>query len=514
MPDGDGSAVWAGPSTCRLPYCADLLLSKNVTIMNYSTTIRTLLVALAAVGLLGLTACDQTIDKTPEQSQPINQSFTDSSAAASALTGAYDGLQQNGVYGGFPVMAADFTADVATFSGSFTTWNQAASFNITSTHGPTENIWADHYDVINRANLIIENTPNVEGITQSGVDNIVGQAKFIRALSYFNLVRWFGEPYEPGASNDQPGVILQTDGVQSTDPDFNQPRASVEEIYTQIRTDLEDAVSRLDVTGARIRAGQSVANALLAKVSLYQGNWEEAANRATSVIEKRPFTLSEDPTQPYSIESSSEIIFSTSFSAIDNTGTNDFPSSFYLPGDLGGRGDLNPFGNFVDNAESGDVRVAVSQVTGQEVNGNTLLYQYNQDLWTNKFTQSALGDDVPVLRVAEMYLIRAEAEARSSSGSESQARQDVNAIRNRAGLGDVSSSLSGQDLIDEIIRQRRYELAFEGDRRHDLQRLGRSITSGSGTTVQTGDPQRILPIPARAIEVNDALDQGSQNPGY
>jgi hypothetical protein len=112
-----------------------------------------------------------------------------------------------------------------------------------------------------------------------------------------------------------------------------------------------------------------------------------------------------------------------------------------------------------------------------------------------------------------MYLIRAEAEARSSSGSESQARQDVNAIRNRAGLGDVSSSLSDQALIDEIIRQRRYELAFEGDRRHDLQRLGRPITSSSGT-VQPGASQRILPIPARTIEVNDALDQSSQNPGY
>ncbi len=423
-------------------------------------------------------------------------------------------------------MAGDFTADIANFDGSFTTWQRAAAFNVSSTHGPTDNIWEDHYDVINRANLIIENVPNLEGADQSQVDNLVGQAKFIRALSYFNLVRWFAQPYKSGASNDQPGVILQTDGVQSTDPDFNQPRASVGDIYEQIRTDLEDAISRLDVKAARIRAGQAVAEALLAKVSLYQGRYDEASSLAGTVIRRDGFTLSDDPIVPYANESNPEIIFSTSFSSIDNSGTNAFMSSFYLPDDFGGRGDITANSQFVSDAESGDRRATATtglglsgDNPGPEIKGDNLLYSYadgggSPAAWTNKWTNPNFGDDMPVLRVAEMYLIRAEAEARSSSGSESQARQDVNAIRNRAGLGDVSSSLSDQALIDEIIQQRRYELAFEGDRRHDLQRLGRPITSSRSGTVQPGASQRILPIPAREIEVNDALDQSSQNPGY
>ena len=480
--------------------------------MGYST-VKTFLVALAAVGLLGLTACDQTINKSPEQSIPIDQLFADSTAASRAMTGAYDGLQLNGVFGGFPVMAADFTADVATFSGSFTTWQQAQAFNLSSTHGPTLNIWADHYNAINQANLIIDNAPNIEGISQQGIDEFVGEAKFIRALAYFNLVRWFAQPYEPDASNDQPGVILQTTGVASTDPEFNKPRASVGEIYNQIRTDLEDAISRLEVEGSRNRAGQSVANALLAKVSLYQGRWDEAADRASDVIGQSDFSLSSDPLAPYATESSSEIIFSVSFSATDNTNTNNFMSSFYLPGPLGGRGDLNPLGQFLDDAAAGDIRAGVSPSVGSgEVNGDSLLYAYDGNAWTNKWTQNSFGDDMPVLRVAEMYLIEAEGLARGT-GSAADARAAVNEVRNRAGLSDVSSSLSGQALIDEIINQRRYELAFEGDRRHDLQRLGRPITSSSGT-IQPGDPQRILPIPNRAIQVNDALDESSQNPGY
>lgn len=480
--------------------------------MSYSTTLRSLFLTLAAVGLLGLTACDQTINKSPEQSIPSDQLFADSTAASRALTGVYDGIQANGIYGGFPVMAADFTADVANFSGSFTTWQQAQNFNLVSTHGPTLNIWADHYDVINRANLIIDNVPNIDGISQSGVDDFLGQAKFVRAQAYFNLVRWFGQPYEPGASNDQPGVILQTEGVQSTDIEFNKPRASVDEIYSQIRTDLEDAISRLDVEGSQTRAGQSVANALLAKVSLYQGRWDEAASRAQAVIDQPEFALSGSPLTPYANESSSEIIFAVSYSSTDNTGTNDFMSSFYLPQSLGGRGDINPLTQFLDDAESGDIRAGIGSVGSGEVNGDSLLYESGGNVWTNKWTQNSFGDDMPVLRVAEMYLIRAEGLVRGS-GSAADARTAVNAVRDRAGLSDVSSSLSGQALIDEIIRQRRYELAFEGDRRHDLQRLGRPISSGT-QVLQPGDGQRILPIPNRAIQVNDALDQNSQNPGY
>jgi hypothetical protein len=475
--------------------------------MRYAFT-KSILTLFLAAGLLGLTACDQTVDKTPEQSVPPEQVFANEAGADAALNAAYSGLQLNGTYGGFPHIAADFTADVVNFSGSFTTWNAAEDFNVIASHGPTENLWDDHYNVINRANLVIDNAADVPGITQSKVDDLVGQAKFIRALAYFNLVRWFAEPYEPGGDNTQPGVILQTEAVESTASDFNKGRAPVDSIYGQIRADLEDAVSRLDVKGERKRAGQGSAKALLAKVSLYQGRYDEAATLAEEVIDASPFSLSESPVEPYQNEASSEIIFAVSFSNIDNTGVNDFPSSFYLPSDLGGRGDANPLSSFIEDAEEGDIRAT----PGGEVDGDTLVYTFDGNNWTNKWTESSLGDDAPILRVAEMYLIAAEAEARSANGSEAQALEYVNTIRTRAGLDEVSG-LSGQALIDEIITQRRYELAFEGDRRHDLQRLGRPIASGT-SVAEPGDPQRILPIPQREIDVNDALSEDNQNPGY
>lgn len=242
-------------------------------------------------------------------------------------------------------------------------------------------------------------------------------------------------------------------------------------------------------------------------MSLYQGRYDEAATLAEEVIAEDAFSLA-PPAEPYQNESSTEIVFAVSFSSIDNTGVNDFPTSFYLPGDLGGRGDANPVSSFVEDAEEGDIRAT----PGTEVDGSNLLYEFGGEIWTNKWTESGLGDDAPVLRVAEMYLIAAEAEARSTSGSEAQALEYVNTIRTRAGLDEVSG-LSGQALLDEIITQRRYELAFEGDRRHDLQRLGLPINSGAAVA-EAGNPQRLLPIPQREIDINDALSEDNQNPGY
>lgn len=490
--------------------------------MSY-TTVRPFVIALAALGLLGLTACDQTIDQSPEQSIPPDQVFTDVAGAEAALNGAYSGLQGDvtcGTPGCIHTMAADFGANTAVFSGSFTTFQAVQDFSLTPSTGPPQDIWEDHYDVINRANLVIDNTPEVPNIDPATVDDLVGQAKFLRALSYFNLVRWFASPFDPDGENNQPGVPLRTQAVESTSPNFDIPRSPVDSIYIQIRNDLTDAVDRLAVKGNAKRAGAAAANALLARVSLYQGRYQEASQRAQSVLDQG-FTLASDPITPFQNEQSSELIFAVSFSATDNPGTNDFISSFYLSSDNGGRGDINPTPDLLSTVDTAaaDTVFATNDARFEvgDIDGPVGLYQDAGALWTNKWTDNNFGDDVPILRAAEMHLIRAEAQARSAMtggpGSFSEARGHVNAIRNRVGLSDVSSSLSGQALIDEILKQRRLEFAFEGKWRHTLQRLGLPITSG-GQTIQAGDTQRLFPIPERVIDVNDAITQEDQNPGF
>lgn len=459
--------------------------------------------------VVGLTSCDL-LDVSPEQSIEADEAIDNAQAARAALNGAYDGLQQNGVYGGFFVPMADFTSDNAIFGGSFTTWQNAQNFNLLASHAPSEDMWGDHYDVINRANNLIARVPELDPsedpeATPELVDRVVGEATFIRALMHFNLVRLYAQPYEPGGANDHPGVLIVTEPTGSAADDLDLPRSSVEEVYSQIVSDLQDARNLMPAaaSGGQVQATADAATALLAKVRLYQGQYAEAASLAESVINEGPFELAA-PTSIYEQEgSSSESIFAISYSSIDNTGVNDFPSSFYLPGDLGGRGDITVNPDLVEVMEEGDLRGPAG-----------LMYEYDDggdgtvNLWTHKWDDANNGDDAFVLRLAEMYLIAAEGLARTDG--EEQAQEYLNDVRERAGASPISAS--GQELIDAIIQERRIELAFEGDRRHDIVRLGEDLVSARGGTAP--NEQRIFPIPSREIDVNDNLTENDQNPGY
>jgi len=473
---------------------------------------------------IGLTACSDTLSVDPEQSISADQAFAALQNAEAALTGAYDQLQDGGVYGGHMVPAGDFTAGTAQFSGSFATWQNTRDFNKNSAHGPSEAMYAAHYEMINRTNNVIERSPglvdNDEAADSSDVDRLVGQAKFLRALGYFNLVRLYGEPInevedQPMAELDFPdnaGVPLVLEPTDEVGPNLDVPRSSVEDVYGQIVSDLDDAIDRLGSDGQDgVRANAPAAQALLAKVRLYQGQWDNAESLASQVIDSGVFSLSDNPNAPFLQGSgNAELIFAVRNTVEDNSGVNAFPTSFYLPDALGGRGEISIVNSFADQFEDGDLRGFGGE---SEPEGNFGMYEFPEGSGTlhpNKWTSSSNADDIPVLRLAEMYLIAAEGAARGS-GSDADARSYLNTVRERANASPVSSSLSGQDLIDEIIDERRRELAFEGDQYFDIKRLGLPLESFSGA-FQTAPPsQRVYPIPSRERDVNDNL---AQNPGY
>lgn len=471
---------------------------------------------IALLLVFGLAGCD-VLDIEPEQDIPAESAFNSLTSAEAALVGAYDGLQLPGMYGGFPVMAADFQAGTASFGGSFTTWQQSQNFTMASTHGPSLDTWDDHYDVILRLNTIIERASEIPDASEADIDALEGEAQFLRALSYFNLVRWFAQPYEIGATNDQPGVPLVLDPLisldQATSSEFtDQPRAAVSAIYDQIFTDLNEAITKLGTDGIanRNRASGLAAQALRAKVNLYTGDYVDAAADAEAVIGSADVTLTGDVATIYApvSETNTEIIFSVANNEIDNSGVNDFPSSFYLPSALGGRGDINPTDGFVALFEDDDQRGFGGETAPD---GDFLIYQNGQSLWTNKWSDSNLGDDSIVLRGADMYLIAAEALAREDTRTD-DAVTYLNTIRSRAGAStplDPSAPPAQQDLIDAIVAERQLEFAFEGMWRHDLVRLGLPMR----TTV-AGDPQRILPIPQTEIDINSEISEEDQNPGY
>lgn len=466
---------------------------------------RQLLSSIFIVALaLGLSACDL-LDVEPAQSieADYENDFENADVARAALEGVYSSIQANGVYGGFFTTMGDFTADNAAFSGSFTTWQNARDFNVLATHGPSQNMWADHYNAINAANNVISRTP---GLVDSGNDpeadesfgdRLVGEALFVRGLMHFNLVRLYGQPYEPGAQNSQDGVPVITEPTTSPEQDLEASRSTVEEVYTQIISDLQEAQGLLGSSDSGIRASQEAATALLAKVRLYQGQYTEAASLAEEVIDSGTFELADPVLVTINGGSSSESIFAIRYLATDNTGVNDFPSSFYLPGALGGRGDITVRADLYSLIEEGDQRGL-----------GGLIYEFDGSAWTAKWDSAQNADDAFVLRLSEMYLIAAEGLART--GQEADARGYLNAVRSQAGASEIQGDVTGPDLVDAVIQERRIELAFEGDRRHDLLRLERDLSSGTATA-EVGNTQRIFPIPQRDVDVNPNL---TQNPGY
>jgi len=475
-----------------------------------------LLTVFAAALLVGLAGCD-VLDVEPEDTVQTEDAFRTLTDVEAVLNATYSGLQGGGVYGGFPVMAADFSAGNSVFGGSFTSWNNAQNFNIISTHGPSEQVWDDHYDVILNANTILERIDEAEDLTDDDRARITGQVQFIRGLMYFNLVRWFAQPYEPGGTNGQPGVVLVTDAIQNfgdaTDNELtDQPRATVQATYDLILNDLNDAISKLGPIGDRNRASATAAQALRAKVYLYQGRYADAAADAEAVLGTGEVEIIERPSALYSSasETNNEIIFGVANNETDNTGVNAFPTSFYLPGDLGGRGDITVSNGLLGAYESGDLRGFGGE--GQP-DGDFLIYAFDDgggaQGWTNKWTDPNLGDDAIVLRGAEMALIAAEGIARSDYANRADdAEAYLDLVRARSNASNIDPA-SQQELIFAIITERRLELAFEGDYRHDLVRLRLPM----GPTVP-GDPQRILPIPQIEIDINSALTEDDQNPGY
>lgn len=480
---------------------------------NFTTTL--LLLSAVAFGFLGLTACDQTIERDPAQSIPPDQVFVDEAGVQTAMNGAYDALQLSGSFGGTAFQFADIGADIVQFGGSFTEFRRVNTYNFTRTNGFIGEIWVDNYELINRANLVIGNTnTDIEDVNQADVDRFVGQAKFLRAAAYWQLVRWFGPRYVPGGSNDAAAAVLRTSPITEAQQATEKSRASVAEIYSQITSDLQDAVSRLEVNPNPKRVGVHAARALLAEVRLYQGNFDDAASLANTVISSSEYSLASSPITPFKNEQSSELVFSISFSSIDGVDDpgNEGFHTFYQPQSRSGRGDAGPFPAFLEDGADGDLRTGVDD----EALGDSLFYRASGSIFTNKFTSPQFADDFTWLRLAKTKLTRAEALIRplgsATSADRSDARAIVNEIRTRAGLSAVSSSLSGQALLDEIIRQRRFELAFEGDRRHTLRRLQRPINNPAlSSPIMPGNPRLVLPLTITLLERNGEL---SQNPGY
>lgn len=428
--------------------------------------------------LILFASCESILEVEPTQAISAEQAITNKNGLQRAVIGSYDALQQGGYYGhNYPIFN-DLIADNLRATGTKVEYAEINNNAILADNGFVEGIWNSIYRSINRVNNVLDNINDISDITQEERDNYEGQMKFLRALHYYNLVRFFG------------GVPLRLTASTSESSSLNIPRASVDDVYQQIISDLTDAQGKITNTNPGMATDAAV-KALLAKVHLRLKNWSEAATFASAVINDYGFSLVGDYGDLFLTDGgdNSETIFIVKFDAQDKN----VIAQYFFPGSLAGRKEVTPTSSLISAYENDDTRRNAS-IAGIET-------EPYDDSYGIKYSDVATGtDNVYVMRLAEMYLIRAEALA-NDDGDVAEIQADINQIRNRATLGDTEAD-DYSALLDEILRQRRLEFAFEGHRWFDLIRI-----SGSATT-------NILPIPLVEIESNNEINEEDQNPGY
>jgi starch-binding outer membrane protein, SusD/RagB family len=379
------------------------------------------------------------------------------------------------------------------WAGTFETYSDVFNNSQIKTSPEIYQIWANSYHSINAANIVLS---KLDVLTGSEKDEIEGEAKFLRAVAYYYLVNLYAIPYSAGNTAANPGVPLILEPVTGYVPDRDKlPRASVEAVYAQIVNDLTDAAAKMPTSSPNFRANKYAALALLSRVYLSQAKYTEAATAANTVIESGEFDLTNTFAGAFNnATNSSEDIFAIQQTSQSNVGTADFGMSTFYSGDPVGRGEIQVTDAHIAKYETGDARKAFfydgSSISGQ--NGNM----------TTKWRD--LYKAIPVIRLAEMYLTRAEANYRKGGAAigPNTPLDDVNEIRNRSNLADLGSIAN----VDVIVKERYLELAFEGERFFTVKRL-KITTSGQAYD----GPKKILPIPQREIDLGNSLPQ---NTGY
>ena len=444
--------------------------------------------------LLALVAgCSSILDVNPINEFSEDDAITTPGGARAARAGLYDALQDDSYYGGDFVFFGDLSAEDVEHTGTFTTYRQVDQNDLTSDNGSIEDVWDALYIAIGRANIVLARVPTVPLLDADERDQILGEAHFVRALTYHNLVKLWGEPAGMGV----PLVLAPPVDVPSS---ANVTRASTAEVYAQILQDLTQAESLFTIAGDRGEIGSAslgAVRAIRARVLLYMGNYAAAEAEAQAVV-GMGYSLAGnygDLFTPDDAETG-EDIFRLTFDAVDF----EYLGYYYLHNDVGGRQEVGPTDSLEAAYTAGDVR-GFWNVT--YVDSTDVATRYG-----SKWQTGIGGEDLHVIRLAEVLLIQAEAEARQNKLGEAEGT--LTPLRVRAGLAAAGlDTMSQANAISAILNERRLELVYEGDRWPDLVRTGLAATRVD----LTGKLYQVLyPIPLNERDVtNPPLPQ---NPGY
>lgn len=437
--------------------------------------------------LLAMWSCEDRLNIEPAQSISVGAALSSEANIEGILLGAYEEAGQDDSYGGQLQVVSDLlgATDQMFWGGTFTQPREFFNKVLLVDNGWVEDAWANAYETINQVNLVID---NIDIFSDPVTGNrIEGEARFLRALNYFDLVRNFGISWVSGGANDTPerGVPLRTSGILDYSADLNLERSTVAQVYAQIITDLTSAMTMLPASNDEF-ADAFAAEALLARVYLQQGEYALARDAAHNVILNGGHSMSSTFADAFDGDDGTEYIFS--FQVTVQTGENDLVN-YYADQPTGGRGgDITISAGYLalfDDAAN-DERASFTYVSAD--NGANLTSKHAQQF-----------GNIGLIRLAEMHLIRAEANFQEGTTLGETPLADINNnIRGRLS----AAPLVGPITLSTILNERQLELAFEGFLIHDLKRTGTAVG-----TLPANDGLLLFPIPQVELDTNTEVEQ-------
>ena len=437
---------------------------------------------------IGFIACDDNLDVEPEQNLSPEVATESPANIKTILNNIYGEARQGVSYGGGIGMAAELLANAGDLSwnGTFVQPGEYNEKALLADNSFVRDIWLNAYEINNQANIVLENLDVFDDEDDRATTE--GEAKFLRGLAYFDLVRLFAKPYVAGQANTQLAVPIILDAVLDASVITYPARNTVDEVYALVISDLTDAYELLPESNSYF-ANKYTAQALLARVYLQRGEFAKARDAANDVIENSGAELATTFADAFNNnENSSEDLFAMQVTSQDASGNS---WNLYWAGrDFGGR---------VGNPDISILEPHYAKYDDENDDRANFFYTTSRGVATTKW-QYQFGN-IPVIRLAEMYLIRAETNERLGTEVGATPLEDINMLRARA-----YASLFTAVTLEVILMERQRELAFEGFALFDAKRLGRNIGD-----ISFNDDRLVLPIPLREMDANPNL---VQNPGY
>ncbi|WP_117885146.1 RagB/SusD family nutrient uptake outer membrane protein [Aureibaculum luteum] len=443
------------------------------------------------IGILLLTisliSCNDNLNIEPEQYLSTEVVISNSENLSKVLNNAYNDARSSSSYGGSIAIASELIADDGDlwWNGTYVDPGEFIEKAMLSDNGFVESIWMNGYDIINQANIILGNSSAY--VDEDEKQTAEAEAKFLRAMVYFDLARLFSKPYTNGIQNTQLGVPLVFTAVLDPKNIDYPTRNTLEEVYTQVITDLTDAYDLLPSSNG-VYATKYSAAALLARVYLQMGDYTNARDMADEVINNSGASLTNTFSGAFNNDENSEEDL-LAWQVTSQDASSNYLNLFFAGSDFGGRS-----GNPDIDVEDQHYDIY------DDSNDQRANFFYEAKYWCTTKWQYQFGN-IPFIRLAEMYLIRAESNFRLTTTVGDTPVNDINKLRSRS-----TASTFGTVDLDIILMERKRELSFEGFALFDAKRLGNNIG-----TISYDANQLVLPIPLRETDANTNLEQ---NPGY